>query len=109
MWVAIERLGGSGVCGRYATATATVWVMAAWASAMAWVSWRRGCGEQVDGEGDGEEGGSVGGSSVGAPVTAFNGVGDGGAGGSEGEGWRGVGGNQVVGEGDWRRGQARRW
>ena len=27
-------------------------------------------------------------------------MGDGGAGGSEGEGWRGVGGNQVVGEGD---------
>ena len=71
VWVAIERLGGSGVCGRYATATATVWVMAAWAAAMAWVSWRRGCGEQVDGEGDGEEGGSVGGSSVGAPVTAY--------------------------------------
>ena len=44
--------------------------MAAWAAAMAWVAWRRGCGEQVDGEGDGEEGGSVGGSSVGAPVTA---------------------------------------
>ena len=66
VWVAIERLGGSGVCGRYATATATVWVMAAWAAAMAWVSW-----QQVDGEGDGEEGGSVGGSSVGAPVTAY--------------------------------------
>ena len=30
----------------------------------------------------------------------INGVGNGGAGGSEGEGWRGVGGNQVVGEGD---------